>query len=641
MPIKNNLEYQKEYRKQYVRKTKQKKRSRTAYYKKKEFICFDGETEKDNYTLLGNSENYIYNKDGLSTWECLNFLWTEGQKKIKIIFALHFDIQFWIKDLSDENILNLLNGFEVNYYCYRLRYFTKKFLMIRRGKATIYIFDILPFFQKSFLRTVEEMKLDLTDKQKIVLEQGKKLRAKGFKTMSKNQIIEYNRTECEIAEKIADKLRDILINTNMEYEGKKFNLYPQRFYGSGAIAKKILKNLQFEQYAEFENSLPDKVKEFITMSYYGGRFEVFKIGTFQNIYKYDINSAYPHAMRLLKVPKEFKIKSYKKTVLNHFPFVDKNIYLIEYDFTQAKKELFGILPHRRKDGYVLFPKRGKGYFFGIEAKYLNEICKITVGKFYVTKELEVSFHDKLLFPAGFIEEIYNQRQLLKQKDDISEIAYKLLINSLYGKLAQQTGFKQFTNVYTASFITAHCRSQILKVIFENKVFTDIIQISTDGIFVQKELKNIDEGNKLGDWKKDFYKEAQILGSGLYSLTDKKTTYALRGIEVTKENFKKIINKLQKNNSAEIYYKAFIGHKFALANHIKFLQFRLKFTEIKKTVNLYDYQKRYFSNKNGINKISVSYWIDIFNGGKIEMTNKLKKFDEAVELEEEAINITTK
>lgn len=637
MPIKNNSEnYQKNYHKSYKRK---KRDYSKQVIKQKDFICFDGETENNNYTLLGNSEKYIYDKNGLSSWNCFNFLWNEGKGKIKIIFSIHFDVQYWIKDLSDEKIIDLLNGIEVEFYCYKLRYFTKKFLMIRRGKGTIYIYDIISFFQTSFLKTVEQMKLNLTERENFVLERGKELRSKGFKAMSLDEIIEYNKIECIVAEKVADKLRNILLKTVMSYNGKEFNLLPKKFYGSGAVAKKILKQLEFNKYAENEKQLSDEVKNYIYMSYYGGRFEVFKLGTFKDIYKYDINSAYPYAMTKLFIPNGFKIKKFRnKTEID---FVDTNIYEIEWNFENAESDLIGILPFRRKDGYVIFPKKGKGFYFGIECKYLNELKKITIGEYKVYSELQVSFSEKRFFENGFIEFIYMERLRLKDNNDISQIAYKLAINSIYGKLAQQTGFREFTNVYSASYITAHCRAQILDVIFKNKAIKNVIKISTDGLFTDKEIKKIEVSKQIGHWDKEFYSKAIILGSGLYFLKGKKETYALRGIEVNKENFEKILNKLQKTNSAEIYYNAFIGHKFALANHIKYGKFRLKFAEIKKSVNLYEYQKRYFLKRNGINKISNGLWIDIFSNKKVEYSNKLKKFDEIFELEEEAISLETK
>lgn len=643
MPIKDyvkNKEYQKQYQKKYQKKYQRKTRENKTIIKKP-FMSFDGETENNLYTLFGNSENYIYNKRGLSTYECIKFLWNEGKGKIKIIFAIHFDIQFWIRDLSDEKIIDLLNGLEIDYYKWKLRYFTKKYLIIQYGNAKVYIYDIISFFQTSFLKTVEQMQLDLTNQEKNILEKGKKLRGKNFKNMTLAQIIEYNKTECIIAEKVAYKLRNILINAVIEFEGKSFNLLPKRFYGSGAIAKEILTNLGFEEHAKKEKELSESIKEYITMSYYGGRFEVFKVGTFKEIYKYDINSAYPFAMSEIYVPNKFKRIVYKD-VKKKIDFIDTNIYLVEWNFEKADEKLLGILPFRRKDGYVIFPKKGKGYYFGKECKFLNDLKKITFGSYKVYSELQVTFKKEKLFPKGCIEYIYEKRIELKNKKDVSQIAYKLAMNSIYGKLAQQSGYRQFTQVYIASLITASCRAQILEVIFKNDVIKNVVQISTDGIFLDNVIKKINISKKLGHWDFEKYEKSQILGSGIYSLTNKKETkYALRGIEVSKDNFEKIINKLQKENKAEIYYKCFIGHKFALANHIKYLEHRLKFTEIKKSVSLYNYEKRYFLKQNGINKISIGLWIDIFNGKEIEMTNKLKKLDEKIDLENEAITLETK
>jgi DNA polymerase type B, organellar and viral len=631
MPIQNE-DTRKKYYKEYKRKPRGKRNYReTEYIKAKEFICFDGESENDKYTLLGNSGNYIYRKEGLSTYESLKFLYYEGQGKIKIFFSMHYDIQMIIKDLSDEQILLLLDNEDVKYGNFNLHYIPKRYLTIGKNGKRVYIYDIFSFFQTSLLKTIDQMKLDLTDHEKKVLERGKILRGENFRNMSKKQIIEYNKTECIVTEKIAIKLRGILLRTKLEANGKKFNLCPTRFYGSGAVAKKILKNLEFEKYHGHETDLPDKIKKFIYMSYYGGRAECFKIGTFKNVWKYDINSAYPSAMNDLCLPLTYRIRRPGK---DKIIWNDKNIYHIEFDFRFCDAELIGILPIRRKDGYVIFPKRGRGYWYGCEAKYLD---KYRDGSYKVIEILEIKYSDVPVFEIGFINGIYETRLQLKKKEDISQIAYKLSINSLYGKLAQQTGASIYQNILFASYITANCRSKILEAIFNSDAVKNTLQISTDGIFTDKRI-NVNIGESLGEWEELNYKKAIILGSGVYGLYSENSKFAIRGFEVSEGNFNKIYERLEKNKKVTLTYKAFIGHKLAIANKKAYGVSRLKFIELEKTFTPFEYEKRLFLRKHKITQITGGMWFDIYPGKIIE-TFPLKKFD--LDLLQEAIELSIK
>lgn len=632
MPIKNieqRKSYQKKYQKTHCRKSR-KEYLFNKSFKLKSFLCFDGETESNLYTLLGNSVHHIYNKRGLKTKQCLDFLWNEGkfQNKIKIVFSIHFDVQFWIRNLSDKKIIELFDGEEINYLDYKLFYIPKRFLKISKGKAPIYIYDVSSFFQSSLLYTIERMKIKLSDSEKKILYLGKEQRKKNFKGMNQDQIIDYNKTECIVTEKICDKLQMLLFETEFENKlGEKFNLIPKRFYGSGAIAKKILQQMNIKELSNFEKLQDEKIREIIYKTYFGGRAEIFKIGTFKNVYKYDINSAYPDHIRKLRIPKSFKLYKVNKT-FRKYDFADDYIYEIETDFSIGNPHLIGVLPYRLKSGYVMYPKRVSGFYFGIEAKHLNNLCSLTYGNFTIKRVLEIHYRNEKVFPEGFIENIYDKRIELKEKGDVSEIVYKLALNSIYGKLAQQTGYNEFTIILFASFITASTRALILKTIFENNLSKDLLQISTDAIFTTKEIRRITINKELGNFSKKKYNKAVILGSGVYALYNKtKSEFSLRGFEVSENNFNSIYTQVLKTNIAEIRYKSFIGHKIAIAQYNAFGNKRLTFAEITKSVQPFEYQKRKFLKKNKISGISKNYWIDIFPNDELPIESAmLKKFE---------------
>lgn len=625
MPIKNP-QLRKKYQSNYKRK---KPRIELGNVRNISFICFDGETVNDKYILLGSSEDYIYNKDGLSTKDVLYYLYRARDKRIKVGFAISYDVNFWVKDLTDEQIVRLFNSEEIEFDEFTLLYYPRKMFIIKKGFKQTTIYDIQSFFQASLLKIIEKMEIKLSKSESDILLKGKSNRAENFDKMNLEQIIYYNKVECIVTERICLKLSGILENSYISLNGKKINLLSKKFYGVGAVANKILKliDLQKEFFETLDKEKPE-IRPAIYSTYYGGRMEIFKIGTFQNVYKYDINSAYPDAISRLRKINKMEIKRRNFTG-SKFNFIPGNIYLIEFDIQNGNNGI-GILPVRKKSGYVLFPKRGLGWYFGMECKFLNEINSV----FTVKKEIKIEYGE-LLFSDNFIQNVYSKRQELKRAGDISEIAYKLILNSLYGKLAQTVGNKK-VNIFHASFITSFCRAKILETIINNKAELDIIQISTDGIFLNRELKNISISKNLGDFSLEKYSNGIIIGSGVYKLWNRdKSQVAMRGFYVEEKIFNKLFKELLKKGSAIVSYNVFIGHKLAIAMPFAFGPYRLKFTEIEKTMKVFSYEKRAFENKKDLKKSINSFIIDIYNGGPVEISETLKKLK--IDLIEETIN----
>ena len=150
-----------------------------------DFICFDGETKNNKYVLFGNNNCYIKNKKGLSSIECFTWLWNELQTKDKpVIFRIEFDINFWVIDFPNQKKIDLFNCKIVQWENFTLRYFRHKFLELRRDGKKKIIYDVYSFFNKSFLKVIKLLDIDLTILEKEVLELGKKDRENNFKLMN-------------------------------------------------------------------------------------------------------------------------------------------------------------------------------------------------------------------------------------------------------------------------------------------------------------------------------------------------------------------------------------------------------------------------------------------------------------------------
>lgn len=539
------------------------------------FICYDGENRGSNYFLLGNSQEFIYSKKGLSTRKCLEFI-TRKHKKKRIIFNLHYDLQFWIKDLKDSEILKLLSGERVYYYNYRLEYFHRKMLIIKKNNSIFKVYDILSFFNTSLLNLIDKLELNLTEEEREILVKGKKERV-DFSRMSLEEIILYNKTECIVSEKIAGKIYSLMLNSFYRDKNNLFkNLTVNNFFGSSAIASKLLKDYKINKLKKFE-----KFNHIFLSSYYGGRFEVMKLGTFKNVYKYDINSAYPSVIKDLREIKKFiEVKNPKR-------IEDSGIYLIYYK-QYFPDDFICPFPLRHKTGRIFYTGEISGYYYGCEIKsFLESGINSENFELKIFSGIVPIFGNKIFENKegyNLIEDLFNQRNVFKQKKDLRHYIYKITLNSLYGKFAQKVGSKSFTNFYYAGYITAKTRSLLLEASYKID-YSKIICYATDGIISQAPLK-VKTGTDLGLWDYEKIKEAEILMSGFYRLkNENKYYYGLRGFHVTGEKFDQIISELKKKGKSYLKLNQFITHKLAIKQYKAYSDKRLLFTPVKKIIDI--------------------------------------------------------
>src|SRR5206468_6232651 len=102
-----------------------------------------------------------------------------------------------------------------------------------------------------------------------------------------SQMQKYNKIDCIITQKLADKY------TNSFY--KTWQFYPRKYISAGNTAEKIMINKGV--YIPKFHEVPYQVQEAAWSSYYGGRFEQLKKGFVGTVNLYDLNSAYPDALR--------------------------------------------------------------------------------------------------------------------------------------------------------------------------------------------------------------------------------------------------------------------------------------------------------------------------------------------------------
>lgn len=155
--------------------------------------------------------------------------------------------------------------------------------------------------------------------------------------------------------------------------------------------------------------------------YFGGRCQPFETGVIRGSFKaFDINSSYPDVMRRVMHP------------ISDMPMYEKRI-TSKTHFAHIKAWSNGALPVRADDGGLNFPV-GVGDFYACihEIKAGLETGTLKVLHVYSS----MYFQAETTFDA-FIDEFYRLRmEAGAAEDEIKKLFYKLVMNSSYGKFAQ-------------------------------------------------------------------------------------------------------------------------------------------------------------------------------------------------------------
>ena len=139
-----------------------------------------------------------------------------------------------------------------------------------------------------------------------------------------------------------------------------------------------------------------------------------------------------------------------------------------------------------------------------------------------------------VYPFAFIRDMYNQRRAIKDEAQRTkiynpmEIVIKLVINSIYGKLAQFVGEQgkvpKTANPYYAGAITAYGRRRLCEAALVDP--HSVVFFATDGILSTRPLHRFDGGLSsvkfegrdaisLGDWEFANCDGGLFVGSGIY------------------------------------------------------------------------------------------------------------------------------
>lgn len=498
------------------------------------FIAWDGEgvntkgaNKPQAYVLFGCSTgDYVTREDGITLpfSACAELILDVGEKNPDawhIGYAFDYDVNQIIRTLPF-HILQILNETgRCRWGNYRIQWRKgKSFRITHHGETirSVTIYDIFHFFATSFVKAIEKVFGKEADKldgiQKVI--EGKKRRNEFTLEDLYSEIYPYWDQEIKLLALLVSQFRDLLYNADLPIT---------QWHGPGAIASLVLNRFSIKQH--MCNS-PDEVVEAAQYAYAGGRFEQFRVGRYQGpVWTVDRNSAYPAA--LLELPSlmggTWTRRSIGKSVsqmdrreITQFAIWEVELSHPEWRIPHYPNTPPGPLFYRTDKGEMRYPWHVRGWYWGPEVENLFHPKIAPYAKIHSVWEFTPATDEK---PFAFIGEMYTRRKQWKKEGRIEELALKLAMNSIYGKLAQRVGWEQsgkapaFHQIEWAGFVTSFTRAQMFRAMWQ--FGNDIVSVETDGVCTLRDPSRIGivASDALGEWSVSKYDEIIYLQSGTY------------------------------------------------------------------------------------------------------------------------------
>jgi DNA polymerase type B, organellar and viral len=538
----------------------------------KTFAGLDGESVDGVYTLLagatddhngdGGDDCWIENADGLSTFECLEFITGLPKDWRCWGFAFGYDVNMMLGDLSPTQIQRLYDDGAVYFRDFRIAYVPGKRLTVSRygterdgiGKRKVLasktVWDMFTWIQTSFVAWIEAW--SLAPDQAIETIREMKGQRSTFDTTQSRQIRAYCLDECRYLAAGARRLVDLIAAADVKVSA---------YYSPATISKYLMGK---ETVLSYRADPPPELEGPIDAAYYGGRAEVSEVGPIDggDLYQYDIRSAYPAAMVGMPCLKcgywwhanrPFQIDPWSLVKVSWRP---------KRGFQQPQ---WGPLPVRPRTGSLRWPTHGTGWYWGVEVLAAQRHATIKV------KDHWIYTPSCIHRPFAYIADLYEQRAALKRAGDPTEFVLKLALNATYGALAEHPqknrhGEKapepKFRCLAWAGWITAATRARLLDVLTD-----DVLLMATDCVLSHGEL-DVPIGDQLGEWEVKRYDRMFVAGTGIYygHADDQWSVNKTRGFEsgtLTREMLERLWRRHGRTGTIRMQRHRFIGMGTAL------------------------------------------------------------------------------
>lgn len=492
------------------------------------FMVWDGEgvthpgDREQSYVLFGCTgygvPDYITGRD-LRTAEILAYLYdtaTYYDKHIHVMFGFSYDVDQWLKDIPAPLLRLLKKKNHIAWNGYSIDYIPRKMFKLKRwgkGQKRVTIYDGISFFATNL---ISACKTYLSPSHPLLaqVDSGKAKRGQFRYSQLESIILPYWEVENQLCLELYGALRQSMLDADIRLKA---------WFGPGAVANELIKAHGLANHLkESRAQMPDEVTNATAFAFFGGRFEGFMVGRIEGpIYSYDIRSAYPAALSIMPglIGGKWRQELGEPEKLNPWALYN---YILREPRKLSARAMFspGPIPVRNKMGIVSFGLSGSGWVYG------HEIIMARAAGWPVEIIESWQYDGDGTKPFEFVGEMYELRAQLKREGKGAQYAYKVGMNSVYGKLCQVIGWNEAKGIsdkerppryhsqWYAGQITSWCRSMLYGAMMQAP--NDIISVETDGIYSRVPLK-LHLGERLGQWEEEIYDEMIFVQSGFYML----------------------------------------------------------------------------------------------------------------------------
>ena len=510
--------------------------------KLRSFMAIDGEgggtdaLGRQNYFLMiasgqTSGEERILHREGkpLSTRDCLEFILSLPPDPILVGYGFGYDATQILRSIKPPTLRQILNPRQgKNGPCYTYwgdyaivyqqgQYFRvaridrsgRKPAIVKGSCRTVN--EELGCFQCPFIKAITNWNIGTDEERSVIAEN--KTRRDEFGQLT-DEIIRYCKLECRHLAMLMTEFREVC---------KAAGISPQQWRGPGWLAsalfekhgvpKRPLTAKEAAALAERKQSKNPKARELrrperdrqfevsANLGYYGGRFETSRIGFIPGpVYQYDIRSAYPAAKLQLPCPLH--------TRWEHQPHAkrlpENRIYLAKVSFSHPDGPWCGLSFRQR--GSLFWPLQGTGWHWSPEIEAAQRCLHADI----ILRDLWIARKECDCQPFRWVGDLYEERRRLGS--NTRGYLLKLVLASLYGKMAQRCGRGPYHDVVAAGLITAITRAQLIEALGQDP--HSVVMLATDAVFCTRPL-SLDVGEKLGRWEEKVWPHLFIAQPGVY------------------------------------------------------------------------------------------------------------------------------
>lgn len=464
----------------------------------------DTETWQGDIFLVADSDGRYLDK--ITSLSVIEFLFNKKfQNAWNYFYHIGYDGNVILKLLGSSKLSEYLKTRKLSFEFegYHIHYIPNKCLRITKGHHSSSFYDIAQFYGKGKLVDTYQKNIGRLDEQYLRLKGQREEFSPRFYRRHTSEVRNYCIKDCKLTKDLGVHWANIFFDT--------FGFYPQRWISPGYLAEKVLinKGINFPTFA----SISYDKQNFAFQSYFGARFEMLKRGFLGRAFQYDINSAYPYALTTIPdltqgrwIDSEEIHPDAKLGFFHIVANVPSSVRVAPFPFRTRWGMIF--YPFGKFETYVTLPEL-------LAVRSLNIHTKIGFRILEGYQFIPSNNADSKYIFKDFILDQYRKRQHLREQKSPLERTIKLILNSMYGKMAQKTKVGRYTHIMgnlfcpvIAAHVTGYTRAQLLSLIHTYGLEQDLVAYATDSITTKKTLPSVITndlgGLKLADQASDMF-----------------------------------------------------------------------------------------------------------------------------------------